>query len=200
MEEILTRIAALAPGRKLIAVSGPPGSGKSTFAAALAAALSGAVLVPMDGFHLDDRLLIPAGLRAVKGAPETFDAEGFVAMIRRLRAGEALYYPVFDRSREIAIAGAGYIDARTGPIVVEGNYLLLDQDPWRALAPLWDLSIRLEETVAELERRLTLRWQDLGKDSDAVAAHLRNDLANARLVMAQSLPADLVMRLSDETP
>jgi pantothenate kinase len=79
-------------------------------------------------------------------------------------------------------------------VVVEGNYLLLDRAPWRDLAGLWDLSVMLEVPMGELRRRLTARWQALGKDPARIEAHLHNDLANAETVLRQSLPADLVVR------
>ncbi|WP_374425571.1 AAA family ATPase [Paracoccus sp. (in: a-proteobacteria)] len=194
MKEIRDRIAALGPGRRVIAVAGAPGSGKSTLAARLVEALENAALVPMDGFHLDDRLLEEDGLLSRKGAPETFDAAGCVALVARLRAGGEVIHPVFDRSRELAIAGAGRVPAGTRLVVVEGNYLLLDRAPWRDLAGLWDLSVMLEVPMGELRRRLTARWQALGKDPARIEAHLHNDLANAETVLRQSLPADLVVR------
>lgn len=110
MKEILDQVARLGAGRRLVAIVGAPGSGKSTLAEGLVAAVPGAVLVPMDGFHLDNRLLDQDGLRARKGAPETFDAEGFVALIRRLKQGGAVVYPVFDRDRDLAVAGAGRVE------------------------------------------------------------------------------------------
>ena len=191
MDDILRRIAGLGPGRHVVAIAGAPGSGKSTLAAELVAAVPGAVLVPMDGFHLDNRLLEPDGLRPRKGAPETFDAEGFVALIRRLKQGGEVVYPVFDRQRDLAIAGAGRVAAQTGLVVVEGNYLLLDRAPWRGLAGLWDLSVMLEVPAEELRRRLTARWQGLGQSPAEVLAHLENDLANAETVAGRSLPADI---------
>ncbi len=194
MKEIRDRIAALGPGRRVIAVAGAPGSGKSTLAARLVEALENAALVPMDGFHLDDRLLEEDGLLSRKGAPETFDAAGCVALVARLRAGGEVIHPVFDRSRELAIAGAGRVPAGTRLVVVEGNYLLLNRAPWRDLAGLWDLSVMLEVPMGELRRRLTARWQALGKDPARIEAHLHNDLANAETVLRQSLPADLVVR------
>lgn len=191
MKEILERIGGLAPGRRLVAVVGAPGSGKSTLAARLVAGLPGAVLVPMDGFHLDNRLLDRDGLRTRKGAPETFDAAGFVALVRRLKTGEELVYPLFDRDLDLAIAGAGRVTADTRLVVVEGNYLLLDRAPWRDLAGLWDLSVMLDVPTKELRRRLTARWQGLGRSPAEVLAHLDNDLANAETVQVQSLAADL---------
>lgn len=191
MKELLGHVARLGAGRRLVAILGAPGSGKSTLAEQLVAALPGAVLVPMDGFHLDNRLLDRDGLRARKGAPETFDAEGFVALIRRLKQGGDVVYPVFDRDRDLAIAGAGRVGAATGLVVVEGNYLLLDRAPWRDLAGLWDLSVMLDVPAEELRRRLTARWQGLGRSPAEVLAHLENDLGNAETVAGQSLPADL---------
>ncbi|MFC3529669.1 nucleoside/nucleotide kinase family protein [Paracoccus mangrovi] len=194
MKEIRDRIAALGPGRRVIAVAGAPDSGKSTLAARLVEALENAALVPMDGFHLDDRLLEEDGLLSRKGAPETFDAAGCVALVARLRAGGEVIHPVFDRSRELAIAGAGRVPAGTRLVVVEGNYLLLNRAPWRDLAGLWDLSVMLEVPMGELRRRLTARWQALGKNPARIEAHLHNDLANAETVLRQSLPTDLVVR------
>lgn len=193
MREILDRIAALGPGRHVVAIVGAPGSGKSTLAERLVAGLDGAVLVPMDGFHLDNRLLDQEGLRARKGAPETFDAEGFLTLVRRLKGGGDVVYPVFDRTRDLAIAGAGRVAADRGTVVVEGNYLLLDRPVWRELAALWDLSVTLDVPVEELRRRLVARWQGLGRSPAEVLAHLENDLGNAEMVSAQSLPADLVV-------
>lgn len=193
MDNLIDRIAALGPGRQLIAIVGAPGSGKSTLAARLVAGLDQAVLVPMDGFHLDNRLLDEDGLLSRKGAPETFDAAGLLTLIRRLKAGGEAIYPVFDRDRDLAIAGAGRVPADARLIVVEGNYLLLDRAPWRDLARAWSLSIMLDVPPQVLQARLTARWQGLGCSPDAVTAHLENDMANARLMMTQSLAADLVI-------
>ncbi len=111
----------------------------------------------MDGFHLDNRVLEARGLLARKGAPETFDGAGFVAAMRRIAAGHEVVMPVFDRARDLAIAGAVVIPAE-GPVIVEGNYLAFADPPWDALAELWDLSIRIEEPEEELRRRLVARW------------------------------------------
>jgi pantothenate kinase len=191
MKELHDEVARLGAGRRLVAIAGAPGSGKSTLAADLVASQPGAVLVPMDGFHLDNRLLDRDGLRPHKGAAETFDAEGFVALIRRLKQGGAVVYPVFDRDRDLAVAGAGRVEAQTGLVVVEGNYLLLDRAPWNELAGLWDLSVMLDVPAGELRRRLTERWQGLGRSPAEVLAHLENDLANAETVAGQSLPPTL---------
>jgi pantothenate kinase len=176
--------------RVLVAVAGAPGSGKSTLAKALVARLDDAILVPMDGFHLDDWVLSARGLLARKGAVETFDAEGFAVLVERLAVPRSeVIFPVFDRSREIAVAGAGVVALDHRIVVIEGNYLLLDTPPWNRLR--YDLRIWLDVPEAELERRLVARWQGFGKDAHQITGHLENDLANARFVTRQSGRADL---------
>lgn len=199
--EIADRIAALSrpAGRILAAIAGAPGSGKSTLGEAATAELvrrgEAAVLMPMDGFHLDNRLLEPRGLLARKGAPETFDFDGFAATLARVKAGGAVFLPVFDRSREIAIAGAEEIRPETAIVVVEGNYLLLDEAPWRALAALWDFSVFLDVKLGELERRLLARWRGYGLGEEVARQKaMGNDIPNARRVLAARLPADLAVR------
>ena len=194
----LPGILALGGGRKLIAVAGPPGSGKSTLAEALVAALTDAgkraQVVPMDGFHLDNRILEARGLLARKGCPDSFDADGFVALVRRIAAGENVAYPVFDRARDLAIAGAEVVDAATEFAVFEGNYLLLKTAPWCDLRAFWSFSLRIDEPRAELERRLVARWLAHGLPHDEAARRCaENDMPNADLVAESSGAADLVV-------
>ncbi|MDP5307827.1 AAA family ATPase [Paracoccus spongiarum] len=191
-QALIRRIGALSGPRVLVAVAGAPGSGKSTLAEALVARLQDAVLVPMDGFHLDDRVLSARGLLPRKGAVETFDAEGFAALAARLAQPAAeVVFPLFDRSRELAIAGAGVVAPDHRIVVLEGNYLLLDAAPWRRVR--YDLRVLLDVPEAELRRRLAARWQGLGKDTARIEAHLANDLANARRVIAGSSGADVTL-------
>lgn len=200
------RILPLCEGntRVLVALAGPPASGKTTLAEGLAARLNlrkcEAFVVPQDGFHLDNQVLEPLGLMPRKGAPHTFDAAGFVHLVKRLKSQEDVAVPVFDRARDLAIAGARIIPASAKVLIVEGNYLLFDADPWRTLAPLWDFSVRLDVPLPELRARLIQRW--LGHGLSRVAATRRamsNDLPNAEAVMNQALEADMTLS-ADGTP
>jgi pantothenate kinase len=183
--------------RFVVAIAGPPGSGKSTLSAALRDLLpeGAAEIVPMDGFHYDDTVLGQRGLRARKGAPETFDFAGFEVLLKRIRAGEPdIAIPVFDRGMELSRAAASIVAAEVKFILVEGNYLLLDEEPWSRLAPLFDLTIFVDVPRGELERRLRLRWHEHGRsEEDALAWIASNDLPNIERVLARRRRADLVV-------
>lgn len=195
-DAVLARLDLSGGGRRLVALSGAPGSGKSTLSEPLAAMLTErgvrSEVVPMDGFHLDNRLLKARGLMPRKGAPETFDLGGFARLCHALRADDEVIYPLFDRSRDLAIAGAAHVGQDCSVAVIEGNYLLFDEPGWRELADLWDVSIRLDVPLADLEARLVQRWLTHGLDQAAAEARARgNDLANAQRIASARLPADL---------
>lgn len=193
---VLIRDRALARARLIVALAGPPGSGKSTVAAALAERLGPlAVVMPMDGYHMDNAVLDDRDLRARKGAPETFDVAGFARDLARVRADEPeVLVPVFDRALDLARASARVIGPGARIVLVEGNYLLLDRVPWDSLAEFWDLTVMLTVPEAVLRARLVQRWLDHGHDLSAAEARAEgNDLRNARLVVARSRPADLVV-------
>ncbi len=200
LDDLARRIVELPKDeeRRLVAVAGAPASGKSVLAAALCDAVnrSGrtARAIPMDGFHLDNRLLDERGLRSRKGAPETFDAAGFIALVHRLKSGEEVVYPLFDRSRDLAVAGAAVIEAECDVAIVEGNYLLFDEEPWRELAPLWDLSVWFDVPESELLQRCVKRWIDHNHTPKAALARAEgNDMANARRIMRAQLPTDVTI-------
>jgi pantothenate kinase len=200
LTDILT--AADRSKRRLVAIAGPPGVGKSTTCERLVERLNAAApglagLLPMDGYHFDDAVLHERGHRPRKGAPHTFDLGGFAAMIRRLKAddGSDVAVPVFDRAIEIARAGGRIIAGETRIIVVDGNYLLLDAPGWRDLKPLFDVTVMLAADEAVLEARLIERWRGFGLEgADLVTKMEGNDLPNMRLVLRESLPADYVLR------
>jgi pantothenate kinase len=189
--------AGQGPARRLIGIAGPPGAGKSTFADRLRDTLAGRVaaeVLPMDGFHYDDRVLDAWGARPRKGAPHTFDVEGFGAMLARVAAddGRDVAVPVFDRSIEIARAGARIVTPAARLILVEGNYLLLDDPAWAPLRRHFALTVFLSVPEPELEARLTARWRDIGLAGEAMRAKLEdNDLPNMRLVLRRSVPPDV---------
>ncbi|WOI58144.1 nucleoside/nucleotide kinase family protein [Palleronia sp. LCG004] len=198
VERILTPGGA---SRRIVAVMGPPGSGKSTFAETLRDALAdrGAqvAILPMDGFHHDDAILDARGLRARKGAPETFDVAGLVHLVGRLRRNDEgeIAVPVFDRRLEISRNAARLIDPGIDTLIVEGNYLLLDRPGWSALAPLFDLTIALDVPEAELRRRLIERWRGFAIPEAEIPARVDgNDMRNGLTVLGHSRAADITLQ------
>jgi pantothenate kinase len=192
--DAVARAAGLATHRRvLLGITGPPGAGKSSLAAAVVAAVPDAVLVPMDGFHLAQRVLDDLGLADRKGAPQTFDREGYVALLRRIRrrAAEPVYAPAFRRDIEEPIAGAIAVRPDTRLVVTEGNYLLL----WPEVRALLDETWWVDLPDEERHRRLIARHTAFGKSpQDARAWALGSDEANARLVRAGRSVADAIVR------
>ena len=194
LEDLIAQIARLPlhNGRRLVAIAGPPASGKSTLADHLAARIEGACAVPMDGFHRDNTDLIAQGLLERKGAPQTFDAVGFCALIAEIARGGQVSYPTFDRSRDQTVPAGGQVAANAQTVIVEGNYLLLADSPWDQLGRFWGLSVMVAPPVAVLEQRLVQRWVDHGMSPQAARMRaMGNDIPNARLVLDRSVDATI---------
>jgi pantothenate kinase len=203
LEHIRTYAASIPNGeRRIVAMAGAPASGKSTIAERIERSLNESVpgscaLLPMDGFHYDDEVLTPRGWQSRKGAPHTFDVGGYAAALHRLQANaeDSVAVPRFDRSIEIARAGAILIDRGVRLIVTEGNWLLLDDAPWPSLRPLFDKTALVVARMDTLEARNRQRWVDLDKDEAFIKTKLEgNDLPNARLVYERSGEPDWVIR------
>lgn len=200
-EHILIRChQRIAEQRLLIAIAGPPGSGKSTLLAMLVDKLrtllrSNEVIgLPMDGFHLDNSQLDIDGTGAVKGAPHTFDVSGLGALVRRLKAGESpVYAPEFDRASDLSRNCAIKVEHTHNVVLIEGNYLLLDQPGWQTLPQYFALTISIDVPFDILQDRLVRRWLDYGlSDEQAYEKALGNDIPNAKTVTEQSLAADII--------
>jgi pantothenate kinase len=190
-------------GRTLLGLVGAPGAGKSTLAAALLAEFADvAQVVPMDGFHLANVELERLGRRDRKGAPDTFDSAGYVALLRRLLVqadDEVVYAPEFRREIEEPIANAIPIHARTQLVITEGNYLLLDDGPWAHVAGLLDEVWYVDVDDEVRLHRLIRRHEQFGRSAEEAAAWVAGtDEPNARLIEASRARASFVFQWSDE--
>jgi len=188
--------------RYIFAIAGAPGSGKSTAAHALQQLITekyqrACQIIAMDGFHLDNQVLIEQGLLEVKGAPQTFDLVGFERLLTDLQVNQTpIQAPIFDRNIDAVIENAIYINTATQIILVEGNYLLLKQFGWQKLAQYFDSSVYLQVPIEVLRERLVERWINQDLDIDiAVEKAQSNDLPNALLVINQSKAADITLSL-----
>jgi len=200
LDTLLARARGLArPGdRAILGIAGAPGGGKSTLARLVADALGdAAVLVPMDGFHLAQAELVRLGIRDRMGAPHTFDAAGYVALLKRLRAAEeTVYAPEFRRPPEEPIAGAIAVPADASLIVTEGNYLLLDDGVWSKVRTLLDEAWYVEMDEATRLEWLIARHVESGKTpEEAHAWVMRSDQANAAVIAPTRERADVIVRL-----
>jgi pantothenate kinase len=187
------------PDRFLLGITGPPGAGKSTFAAAVEQTANAeraagfAAVLPMDGFHLSNWQLEDLGLRAIKGAPETFDVDGFVQLLARVRRDSTsrLLWPAFDRENERTVPDAIAITSMTRLVVTEGNYLLLDRPGWREVRPLLDEVWYVDAPRDILRERLLTRALGGGRtEAESIRKVDTSDLRNADLVATTKAAAD----------
>lgn len=185
--------------RRILGLCGAPGAGKSTVSSALLEALGAdAVLVPMDGYHLSNEVLISLGRRDRKGAPDTFDADGFVALLGRLhqQRDEIVYAPRFHREIEESIAAEIAVHRETPLVITEGNYLLMTEGPWAAIRPLLDEAWFITPGEDVRQERLIARHIAYGKEPQAARDWaLGTDERNAQLINATAERADLVVRI-----
>jgi pantothenate kinase len=209
--DLLSR--CLSVPRLMVAVAGPPGSGKTAFTSILVAVINAeagadiAVLVGLDGWHypndyLSTHALCRGGkqidLRGIKGAPETFDATGAYDCLLAIRQGGQVRFPVYSRHLHEPVLGGGSIDLSQKIVVVEGNYLLLDEDPWRRFRELFDVRIFISAPLSILIANLRERHRRGGKTSETVARHIRQvDLPNATRVAHSADYAHIVVHKAD---
>ena len=191
-------------GRSLLGLAGAPGSGKSTLATALAEALGPlAVVVPMDGFHLANAELARLGRAGRKGAPDTFDAAGYVALLRRLKhpgPGETVYAPQFRREIEEPVAGAIPVSPEKRLVITEGNYLLMD-GPFALVRDLLDESWFVATDEALRDAWLLARHVAFGRSAAEARAWIdATDLPNARLILATRDRANLAVDPQAQDP
>lgn len=200
-EEAKAIVAERASGtaRTIIGIIGKPGGGKSTLSKYLLKGMDPSLVsvVPMDGFHLSNKVLKELGKSDRKGAQDTFDVKGFTTLIARIKSDttDPIYYPVFDRSIEESIAAQGVVYPSTRVVIVEGNYLMHDKDGWEEVAPLLDQSwyAYLDEDIRI--SRLISRHIAFGKDPESAKAWAKgSDQVNAELIETGVARCDFLIR------
>jgi pantothenate kinase len=203
VHRLLAKAKRATNARYVLGIAGIPGSGKSTLAGQLVARLNehgcdgGAALVPMDGFHLTNARLDQLDLRQRKGAPETFDVHRYVELLSMARREPAasMYFPVYDRSLHEPVlreTDSQRIDADTRIILTEGNYLLLDIDPWRRLADVLDECWLLDTSIEQARSWIIARHVRGGRPAEHAQAHYEAvDLPNSRLILRHMRSPDL---------
>ncbi len=195
-ESILQR-ASDSP-RFFVAIAGPPASGKTTICEQLETLLlkkTSASILSMDGFHFDNAILKANGLFEHKGAPNTFDVASLQLYLNGLsQQTDPIAVPVFDRENDLARGSAKLVQPGDHIILVEGNYLLCDTDPWNKLQPYFNLTINLSTPLETLEQRLLQRWRDhKHTEEQAEERTYGNDLPNAEYVVKHSIKADITI-------
>lgn len=197
-KEIVTKLT-LGSKRTIIGIVGKPGGGKSTLSKFLLKGCDETLVsvLPMDGFHLSNKVLQSLGRLERKGAPDTFDVKGFTQLLARIARDQSnpIYYPIFDRSIEESIAAQGVVMPSTRVVIVEGNYLMHDRDGWQEISPLLDQSwyAYLDEDIRI--SRLISRHIAFGKDPESAKAWAKgSDQANAELIELSVARCDFLIR------
>ncbi len=198
--DAIERAAAMATGdRTILGLVGCPGSGKSTLSAAITARVASSLVVPMDGFHMLNEDLVRLGRRDRKGASDTFDVDGYVALLERVRRQDptdVVTAPRYDRAASAPVPDAITVEPEATLVITEGNYLLLDREPWTAVRPLLDEVWFVDVDDSVRVTRLIARHIEFGKSPDeAVEWVMRSDEANALVVAATRSRADAVVRM-----
>ena len=186
--------------RVLIGIIGKPGAGKSTLSKFLMAKLPKefVTVVPMDGYHLSNKVLKDLKRADRKGAPDTFDVAGFISLVKRIRSEQTqnIYYPIFDRAIEESIAAQGVVTSATKVVIVEGNYLLHDDGGWEVCNDLLDESWIVDVDDDKRISRLISRHIAYGKDPEAAKAWAKGtDEVNAKLIERGRNRADFVVAI-----
>ena len=186
--------------RVLIGIIGKPGAGKSTLSKFLMSKLSKELVtvVPMDGYHLSNKVLKDLKRADRKGAPDTFDVAGFISLVKRIRSEQTqnIYYPIFDRAIEESIAAQGVVTSATKVVIIEGNYLLHDEGGWEVINDLLDESWMVDVDDDKRISRLISRHIAYGKDPEAAKAWAKGtDEVNAKLIERGRTRADYVVAI-----
>ena len=186
--------------RVLIGIIGKPGAGKSTLSKFLMAKLPKefVTVVPMDGYHLSNKVLKDLKRANRKGAPDTFDVAGFISLVKRIRTEQTqnIYYPIFDRAIEESIAAQGVVTSATKVVIIEGNYLLHDDGGWEVCNDLLDESWMVDVDDDKRISRLISRHIAYGKDPEAAKAWAKGtDEVNAKLIERGRNRADFVVAI-----
>ena len=185
--------------RFIIAVAGPPGAGKSTLSEQLVTMLKirsiQSRIISMDGFHLENSILKRLGLLDRKGSPTTFDIPAFIRVMKRLAAYESdVAIPKFDRKKDISIERASIVSTQDKILIVDGNYLLLNDEQWVELQDIWDETVFINPGMDVLEKRLIDRWLSYGMDNESAKNRaFGNDIPNAKNIIENSLPANILI-------
>ncbi len=200
-ETILSKVNVNISNRFIVGIVGGPGSGKSTFAVRLQELINSKAksdltqIFPMDGFHRKNSELKRSGLIFVKGAPETFDLEGYTSMLNKIKLGENLKAPIYSREIHDVIDNALPIEPHHKIIITEGNYLFADMEEWCEIKDIIDLKIYINAAKRVCEKRLLERHMRGGKtEAEALEKIKKVDMENYDLIDQTKKYADKVMK------